>query len=151
MPKFAPQYFKMKKIALILFTLTLFSCNKDSADALNGYWEIESVIMPDGKEKDYQASGTVDYFEIKEGKGFRKKVMPQIDGTYMANDSSEEVTVTQKDGKTWLNYNTQFAKWQEELVGVSGDELVIKNAHGIEYHYKKPENFTLKNHGEAAK
>jgi len=149
MPKFATQYLKMKKIALLLFTFTLLSCSKETSEALNGYWEIESVVFPDGKEKDYKTSATVDYFEIKNGKGFRKKVMPQVDGTYMASDSSEDLSLTEKDSKTYLNYTTQFAKWQEELVSVSNSALVVKNAHGIEYHYKKPENFTLKNGKEA--
>jgi hypothetical protein len=144
MPKFAGYYlFMMKKFALLLFTLVLFSCGNDTA-SINGYWEIESVNMPGGKEKDYTISPTIDYFEMKGNKGFRKKVMPQLDGTYMASDLSEDVTLSEKDGKTYLNYATKFAKWQEELVSVSSDALVIKNAHGMEYHYKKPEKFSIK-------
>lgn len=145
MPKFVAAYLiTMKKIVLLLFVLTCLSCTKDAGQALNGYWEIKSVTLPGGKEKEYTASPTVDYFEIKGNKGFRKKVMPQVDGTYMASDSSEDITLTEKDGKTYLDYSTKFAKWQEELVSVNDDALVIKNAHGIEYHYIKPENFTLK-------
>ena len=76
--------------------------------------------------------------------------MPQVDGTYLASDSSEEVTLVEKEGKTWLNYTTTYSKWQEELISVSSDELVVKNTHGMEYHYIKHENFTLKQDGKTA-
>ena len=49
---------------------------------MNGYWEINSVMI-EGKEiKNYPFSGTIDYFILDEkNKGFRKKVKPKIDGS----------------------------------------------------------------------
>jgi hypothetical protein len=139
----------MKNFALLFFTaFIMLSCNgKISGDDianLNGYWEIERVIMPDGSEKDYTVNPTIDYFEIKGKSGFRKKVMPQFDGTYKVNDGSEKISISQKEDKTYLDYKTTYASWQEELIELSDDELVLKNQHGIEYHYKKPEPFTVK-------
>ena len=45
---------------------------------MNGYWEINSVMI-EGKEiKNYPFSGTIDYFILDEkNKGFRKKVKPK--------------------------------------------------------------------------
>lgn len=136
----------MKKLTLLLLFLTAVACSdsKGTAALLNGYWEIKTVKMPDGKAKDFPPSPTVDYFELKDNKGFRKKVMPQVDGTYRASDSSEEVAVAEKDGKTWLNYTALNSKYQEELVSISDDELVTKNTFGMEFHYIRPENFTVK-------
>lgn len=136
----------MKKLGLLLVAFVVFSCSdkKSGAALLNGYWEIKTVTMPDGTHKDYSVNTTVDYFEMKGNKGFRKKVMPQVDGTYRASDASEAIAVAQKDGKTWLNYTTAYSKWQEELISVTDDELVLKNTHGMEYHYARPEKFTLK-------
>lgn len=139
----------MKKIVLLVVTsCILFSCSgsvsEDDIAKLNGYWEIESVIMPDGSEKDYTVNPTIDYFEIKANAGFRKKVMPQFDGTYKVNDGSEKIAISRKDDKTFIDYTTTYAKWQEELISLDDDELVVKNQHGIEYHYKKPEPFTVK-------
>ena len=126
----------------------VLSCNtkvsSDDIAKLNGYWEIESVVMPDGTEKDYKVNPTIDYFEVKNNIGFRKKVMPQFDGTYMVNDGFEKISVSQKEDKTYIDYTTTYAKWQEEVIALSDDELVIKNQHGIEYNYKKPEPFTVK-------
>lgn len=111
---------------------------------LNGYWEIETAILPDGTKKEYTINPTVDYFEVKGKTGFRKKVMPQLDGKYLVNDQQETFTFSDKDDKAILLYKTKYAAWQEEILELSNDELVVKNTHGIEYHYKKPEPFTVK-------
>lgn len=135
-------------VLLLLASLTLLSCTKkisgEDIAKLNGYWEIESVTMPDGSKKDYKVNPTIDFFEVKGKTGFRKKVMPQFDGSYKVNEGSEKITISQKNEKTYVNYATTYAKWQEELITLTNDELVVKNQHGIEYHYKKPEPFTVK-------
>ena len=139
----------MKNYALLLFTsIILSSCSNrvslDDLSKINGYWEIESVVMSDGAEKDYAVNPTIDYFEIKGKSGIRKKVMPQFDGTYRVNDLSEKISIVQKNDKVVMNYSTNYAKWQEELLELDDKTLVVKNQHGIEYHYKKPEPFTVK-------
>jgi hypothetical protein len=139
----------MKKAACLLVVITVFiSCHgkitPDRLPKINGYWEIEKVDMPDGGEKEYTVNPTIDYFEIKADSGFRKKVMPQFDGTYRGNDIKEGIKVVYKDDKTYLDYTTNYAKWKEELITLDDDELVVKNQHGIIYHYKKPQPFTLK-------
>jgi hypothetical protein len=138
----------MKNTAVLFFTtLFILSCSKvdpDNLNDINGYWEIESVVMPDGAEKDYTVNPTIDYFEIKGKSGIRKKVMPQFDGTYRVNDLSEKISIVQKDDKVFMNYATNYAKWQEELLELDDKTLVVKNQHGIEYHYKKPKPFTVK-------
>ena len=57
---------------------------------INGYWEIENVVLADGTKKDYKINETIDFFEIKDNNGFRQKVMPQLDGTYLTNDIKEK-------------------------------------------------------------
>ena len=138
----------MKKGVLVLFILLAVSCQKKFAaneyGKLNGYWEIEKVIMPNGDEKDYSINPTIDFFEVKDTVGFRKKVMPQLDGSYRVNDLNEKFSIHNKDGKTVISYSTDYAKWDEELITLDDDELVVKNQHDIEYHYKKPQPFTVK-------
>ena len=137
----------MKKACLFLCLLFLISCNSvTTADLtkLNGYWEIETAIMPDGTKKEYTINSTIDYFEIKGTAGIRKKVMPQLDGKYLVNDLQETFTFTEEDGKAYLNYKTEYAAWKEEILELDDEELVVKNMHGIEYHYKKPQPFSIK-------
>lgn len=132
----------MKKTALLLFvTLILSACgqvSRQEALKLNGYWEIEKVILADGSEKDYKINTTYDYFSIKEDfKGFRKKVQPQLDGKFLTDNSEEALEITENDSKIYLNYKTDYASWKEELQSISDDKMVVLNQQKIEYHYKK--------------
>lgn len=139
----------MKK-AFPLFLVALFfvSCKQhiDEKDLvkMNGYWEIEKAELPDGSKKEYKVNTTIDFFEIKGKKGFRKKVMPQLDGTYLMNDLSENIEVLNNDGDLVLSYATPYAKWKEEIISLSDEKLVVKNDQDIEYHYKKSKPFSVK-------
>lgn len=139
----------MKKTILLLFvSIVTLSCGNSISEAdlakLNGYWEIETAVMPDGSEKEYKINTTIDFFELKGKTGFRKKVMPQFDGSYRMNDLSEKISIVQDSGKTYVSYVTDYAKWKEEIVELNDKKLVLKNNHNMEYHYKKPEPFTVK-------
>lgn len=147
MSNFTAQFMRMKKFAVLFVLIAAGSCGRVSNDALqnlNGYWEIQEVVMPDGTEKDYKVNPTIDYFELKGKEGFRKKVMPQFDGKYLANDVSEKIAVSEKEGRMFINYTTQYAKWEEEIISLDEDELVVRNSHDMEYHYKRAEPFTVK-------
>lgn len=137
----------MRYLSVILLSIVLFSCDKTYTDAelakINGYWEIESVVMKDSV-KEYSVNSTIDYFELKGKVGFRKKVMPQFDGTYRMNDLSEKLDIVQDSGKVYIHYKTDYAQWKEEILELTDKELVLRNSHDIEYHYKKPEPFTVK-------
>lgn len=139
----------MKKVfSLALVALFFVSCKQQIDEKelvkINGYWEIEKAEMPDGSKKEYKVNTTIDFFEIKEMRGFRKKVMPQLDGTYLMNDLSETIEVVNQDGDIILNYATPYAKWKEEIIELTDDKLVIKNDQDIEYYYKKPKPFSVK-------
>lgn len=139
----------MKNLFLLLFvSMVTVSCNQtisqDDLAQLNGYWEIESVVMPDGTKKEYTINSTIDFFELKGKTGKRTKVMPQFDGTYKTNELSEKISVEQKEDKTFINYTTDNAKWKEEIIKLNDEKLVVKNEQEIEYHYKKPQPFSIK-------
>lgn len=132
----------------VIAVLLLVSCKQDITEKelakVNGYWEIEKAELPDGSKKEYKVNTTIDFFEIKGKKGFRKKVMPQLDGTYLMNDLSEKIEVITNDGEVMLSYTTPYAKWKETVISISDEQLVVKNDQDIEYHYKKPKPFSVK-------
>ena len=147
----------MKNTFRILFLSFLFvACQQkikpEEISKINGYWEIEKVVFDQGKDKEYGINESYDYFQIdKNNRGFRKKVMPQLDGTFIVNDSQEEVKVRFKDDKVFFDYNTPYAKWSEELIAISDKELVFKNAEKKEYHYKKAEPLNILGDGKKIK
>lgn len=138
----------MKKIILFFVFGLFLSCKQSISEAdlqkLNGYWEIEKVELPDGNKKEYKVNETIDFFKITDKKGFRSKVMPQIDGTYLTNDLKEGVVVVLKDGDATIQYKTNYANWNEEIIELSKDKLVVKNQQDLEYHYKRPVKFSIK-------
>ena len=138
----------MKKIILFLVFGLFLSCKQSISESdlqnLNGYWEIEKVELPDGDKKEYKVNETIDFFKITDKKGFRSKVMPQIDGTYLTNDLKEDVVVVLKDGDATIQYKTNYANWNEEIIELSKDKLVVKNQQDLEYHYKRPAKFSVK-------
>ncbi len=146
----------MKNTFIVLFSSLLFvSCKQEIKPAdiakLNGYWEIEKVIFEKGEEKEYKMNETFDFFQIKNNKGVRTKVMPQFDGTFLTTDTFENVSVRFAGEQVFLDYKTKYAKWSEEIISLSDDKLVVKNPQKIEYHYKKAGPVNLLNDGEKTK
>jgi hypothetical protein len=136
-----------KTIVYFCLLLIVSSCDKELGPAeikhLNGYWEIDHVVFPSGENKEYKINETIDHFQMSGNSGVRKKLKPQFDGKYLENGQFEKVLV--KDGKQpFLEYKTDFATWHEEIVGLSKEELVLKNQSGIEYHYRRPIPFSIK-------
>ncbi|MEC4049440.1 lipocalin family protein [Flavobacterium sp. SUN046] len=139
----------MKKAVSILVMFMVFtSCKQTITDKdlakINGYWEIEKVNLADGSKKDYTVNETIDYFSVKDNKGFRQKVMPQLDGKYLTNELKEEVSISKTDGDYFVNYTTRYGKWKEEIIELRDSVLVLKNKDNIEYHYKKQIPFSVK-------
>lgn len=133
----------MKYFVLLVFTILVSCTEKISVKEisnLNGYWEIEKVELPDGSSKEYKINESVDYFEVNDSlKGFRKKVIFQLDGKLLANDVKENIEVISIDDLMFLNYTTEYAKWKEEIIELTQQKLILKNEHGISYFYKRKE------------
>ena len=132
----------------LLFLVLFISCQQqvspEAISKINGYWEIQMVELPDGKEKEYKINETVDYFEWNENKGFRKKVKPQLDGTFLTNNEAEEIQISDSLGSYTIQYKTAYAQWKEEIVVITDSVLVLKNKQNLEYHYKRFIPFSLK-------
>ena len=140
----------MKNFLITLFISVLFvSCQEKKAETfdvnlLNGYWEIEQVTLSDGTKKEYKINENIDFFEIKKDSGFRKKVAPQLDGTYLVNDSEEKIKIEKSADGTYISYKTDYATWKEKIKTLTKEQLILENAQNIQYQYKHPIPFTVK-------
>ena len=140
----------MKNLFLSIFTTLLFvSCQEKKAESfdvnlLNGYWEIEQVTLSDGTKKEYKINENIDFFEIKKDSGFRKKVAPQLDGTYLVNDSEEKIKIEKSADGTYISYKTDYATWKEKIKTLTKEQLILENDQNIQYQYKHPIPFTVK-------
>lgn len=140
---------------ILVLSLLFVSCKQEIKPAdiakLNGYWEIEKVVFEKGEEKDYKMNETFDFFQIKDNKGVRTKVMPQFDGTFLTTDTFENVSVRFAGEQVFLDYKTDYTKWSEEIILLSDQQLVVRNPQKIEYHYKKAAPINLLNDGKETK
>ncbi|WP_396156352.1 hypothetical protein [Flavobacterium macrobrachii] len=138
----------MKNIISIFTLLLLVSCQseikKEDLSKLNGYWEIKEVSMPSGEKKDYKVNETIDYFQVKNDVGFRQKVMPRFDGKFGTNDIKEEIKIIEKDAHFFIEFKTNYGKWQEEIITIEDSTLVLKNKEELIYEYKRHIPFSLK-------
>ncbi len=143
-------------VKVILFSFLLVSCKQQIQTAdihkINGYWEIEKVVFDQGEDKEYGANQNYDYFQIDtNNQGIRKKVAPQLDGTFLVDDTYEKVRVRFQDDKAYLDYATPYMKYTEEIVALTADELVVLNAQKKEYHYKKATAINILGDGKKTK
>ncbi|CAM4034244.1 lipocalin family protein [Gillisia limnaea] len=132
----------MKNLVLIILLTTLItSCNQQTPEEklinLNGYWEIEKVEFSKDSIKQFRMSENVDYFEIKDGVGFRKKVRPQYDGTYIVTEDAEKIEARIENDSLNLYYATPFDSWKETVLKASEDKMSIRSNQGFIYHYKR--------------
>ncbi|MGG5505242.1 MULTISPECIES: lipocalin family protein [unclassified Myroides] len=140
----------LKIFASLLLVVVLQACQSKADTAavvahINGYWEIEKAQLPDGTEKDYTINSTIDYFELKEDQtGVRYKVVPQFNGEYLTNDRPESFVLTEKEGALWLVYKTDFATWEEQVLSITDEKMVVENETKIKYYYKRANPVQIK-------
>lgn len=124
----------------LLLLLLLASCGKADPEALkshlSGYWEIEKVLLPDGSEKVYTISTTIDYIELDGDTGLRKKVQPQLDGSYTTFDQNEQFSTVVRNDSLILKYSTPFSSWEETVLEATETKLLVQNSDGKRYLYK---------------
>jgi len=137
----------MRKSLLLLVVLLLFNCGPKNVplemDSLNGYWEIEEVSFPDKSVKTYDISTTIDFFTYKDGKGFRKKVQPRLDGTYTTSDDAIPFIKVEVEGTVYLRYTNEQESWEEEVQLLQANMLRLRNAAGIQYTYSRYEPIAI--------
>lgn len=130
----------MKRL-VILWVLFTISCSEDitseELNYLNGYWEIEEVELPNGIKKEYPMNTVVDYIEIEDSTGFRKKMVPRFDGNFETSDDAETFKILKEEDNYSLTYKNPLSERKETLVSLSKNRFSVKNPEGIIYRFKR--------------
>lgn len=133
---------------LLLLCFVLISCSKNleqQIDHIHGYWEITKVEKNGNLVKTYNISPTVDYFELKNDTiGFRKKVTPTFEGTYIVTNDSAPFTIKIENDSLNIYYTSNELTIKETIVKASKTKLIITNAEGFKYTYKPYEKIDIK-------
>jgi hypothetical protein len=134
-------------VSAILIVL-LNSCQKTESpgidiENINGYWEIVQAQNPYGKNVIYNINTQVDYFEIKDSMGFRKKLKPDLNGNYTTSKAVERFTWFKENDTLRLNYKTPLDTWQVDVLRLNDSLMLIKNKSNFLYTYKRFEPINI--------
>lgn len=122
---------------LIFFMGCHPTTKKEDLKFLNGYWEIEKVEFSDGQTKEYNISTTIDYIKLDEMSGFRKKVQPQLNGSYRTSDDAENFKIIEMDGIFKIVYGLGINSWEEEVISIERNSFSVRNQNDKIYSYKR--------------
>jgi hypothetical protein len=138
----------MKFNFLLIGFLFLVSCNSKpdykDVEKLNGFWEIEKAETPYG-DKSYTMNQMVDYFQVEDSTGFKKKMRPSLLGNYQSSKNREYFKIKNYEDSLVLIYNNEYDTWTETLMSISKEQFVVKNKQNFIYTYKRhnPDNIDL--------
>lgn len=134
-------------VTLVFFLTFLASCSSPDVTSfkpyISGYWEIERVVLSNGAEKNYNFNENIDFFEIKDSAGIRKKVRPKLDGGFTITKNSESFILKMENDSLRMYYSTPFASWKETVILAKESQIIIKNEDGNMYFYKPYQKLDL--------
>ena len=131
----------MKRLLLTVPLLFLIACtskiSKSDLHYLNGYWEIEKVVFPQGDSKEYELNTTVDFFTLEGNSGYRKKVQPKLDGSFTTSNDAELFSILEVKDRFYIHYKNSLSEWQEQIEKISDKNLTVVNEENIRYYYRR--------------
>ncbi|MFD2101045.1 hypothetical protein [Flagellimonas iocasae] len=132
----------MSRILPFFLILMAMGCKKNivaetDLHYLNGYWEIDEVVFPDGSIKEYGMNPNIDFIQLKESEGYRKKMQPKFDGSYNTSNDVETFSVAEVSNGFAMRYKNDFSEWEETLVQLDSTSFAVVNPEGITYFYKR--------------
>lgn len=138
----------MNKALFFCISLVLYGCknttiSEENLSYLNGYWEIVEVEFPDGTKKSYTVNPSIDFINLENDQGFRKKVQPKFDGTYQISNDAESFELIKMNDLFILRYKNQLSEWEEKLIQLDSVSFSVRNEEDILYSYKRFQPFSI--------
>ncbi len=131
----------MKRLIIFLLVTFSISCSKNPEsfiEHINGYWEIESVVLADGTERNFSYNETIDFFNINDSlKGFRKKLKPDLEGKFTTSKDAEKLKLVIENDSLNVYYSTLFDTWKETILFADSMNLKVINQNKNVYLYKR--------------
>jgi hypothetical protein len=131
----------MPRFTVAILVLFFWGCSepisKDDLHYLNGYWQIVNVEFENGANKEYSLGNTVDFFYLKDNKGYRKKVQPNIVGGFETSNNVVNFKIKEANNDIMLWYENGLSNWSVRLVELKKDSFTIINEERTKYIYKR--------------
>ncbi|WP_438969414.1 lipocalin family protein [Nonlabens sp.] len=128
----------MRRLIYILLIFVFVSCdsNEEKIKALEGYWNIDEVILPNGSEREFPFSNHMDHFEVDGFNGVKNRVSPTYDGGFINYGNPIYFQWEEKDGDIWLTFQEGEASYMQTVETATKETLVLLHENGTRYTYK---------------
>lgn len=128
----------MKKLIYLLLIVVFISCsnNEEKIKAIEGYWNIDEVILPNGSEREFPFSNHMDHFEIDGFKGVKNRVSPTYDGSFVSYGDPVSFVWEEKKGDLWLSFKQGEQAYSQKVDKATEETLVLIHDNGTRYTYK---------------
>ena len=137
----------MWRYVSFLIAILFFGCAetviKEDLHLLNGYWQITKAEFSSGAIKEYTLGNTVDFIYLEEGKGYRKKVQPNLKGGFNTSDASQNFEIRGSQGTQLMYYIGSETSWTERLITLDANSFTVANEEGVYYSYERYEPLEL--------
>lgn len=131
----------MKKFLILFMVMLAASCSNKPKDILlknlNGYWNIDTVTMSDGSEREFPFSNHMDHFTTTESTGVKNRVSPTYDGKFINYGSPVPFKWEDRDGKLFLLFNDGTEKYEQQVVDATEETMELLHENGTRYVYKR--------------
>ncbi len=130
----------MRKLVFYIVVLG-YGCTPKITEAhlehLNGYWQIENVRFPNGQTKEFGFATTVDYIDLKDKKGYRKKLQAKLDGSFETSNDAEFFELVKKGDIFEMRYINPAYQRTEIVLKITKDGFEVSDQDSLTYIYKR--------------
>jgi len=132
----------MKKILFSCILLTLFfSCQKNKLGEvalINGYWQIKEAENPKGAVKQYNFIETVDFYNVSDSKGVRKKAKPTMQGGFKVSEDQENFKIDVTKDTIFLHFENIYDERTDAVFDLSQEQMKVKSGStGLIFTYER--------------
>ena len=125
----------MSKSLLIIMMLVFTGC-KDAIkpanlNKLNGYWKIDFITHKNETFHLKGAAKLVDFYEISNQNGVRKKVQPKFDNKFSVTEDLNNFKIVFEGNDCFMKFETRWDQWQEKIVILNNDKLILEHQQNL--------------------
>ena len=121
---------------MLIFTGCKDAIKPANLNKLNGYWKIDFITHKNETFHLKGAAKLVDFYEISNQNGVRKKVQPKFDNKFSVTEDLNNFKIVFEGNDCFMKFETLWDQWQEKIVILNNYELILEHQNN-RYHYSR--------------
>ena len=122
------------RLMALLFLGCTSSVKPEQVNQIEGYWKIDYISH--GSEKFYPrgAEKLLDFYEINEMEGIRKKVQPEFGNKFSVTEDFNNFKIIFEGDNCFIKFQTPWDQWTEKIILLTEEKLILEHQEK-KYHY----------------